>query len=173
MGSLADSLRMDEARNIVVGRLIMRPSRSQLPNLYGAISNGIWIDQPKWMSVMTVPGWLWPYWKFQGKEVHSIYLHKEMMVPLYNAWNNIRRFGVESEIKSYDGCFAIRKSRSDERLSVHSYGLAIDINAEANPLGKPPRMHPDLVKSFELAGFVWGGRWANPDGMHMEFVTED
>lgn len=150
----------------------MRPKRSELETLYGEIVNGIWIDQPKWMMTLTIPGALWPFWKFNGKECHTIYIHKEMANPLYNVWTHMMRLGTAKYIESFDGCFAIRNSRRNSKLSVHSFGLAIDLNAATNPLGAKPTISLELVKSFELAGFVWGGRWAHPDGMHFQYVDE-
>lgn len=60
-----------------------------------------------------------------------------------------------------------------KRPSNHSWGLAVDINSRANPLGSPlrtdmPRWMTDLWKSF---GFRWGGDYkGRKDAMHFEFM---
>ena len=48
-------------------------------------------------------------------------------------------------------------------------GLAIDINAAANPRLGDSRQDRRLVRAMEDAGFTWGGRWPTvPDPMHFE-----
>jgi hypothetical protein len=37
----------------------------------------------------------------------------------------------------YGGCYCFRPSRGSNRLSVHAYGAAVDLDPEANPMGKP------------------------------------
>jgi hypothetical protein len=55
-------------------------------------------------------------------------------------------------------------------MSLHSWGLAIDINAATNRFGGKPTMSAELVKCFTDAGFDWGGVWSNPDGMHFQLA---
>lgn len=89
-------------------------------------------------------------------------------------------------------CFNFRKIAGSDRLSNHSYGLAIDINPVQNPyirlneesaiiepiggLGflnrhnlRPGMLEP-VVPVFTKYGFIWGGKWDNPiDYHHFEF----
>lgn len=55
-------------------------------------------------------------------------------------------------------------------LSMHAWGLAIDINTADNALGAKPTLDPRIVATFERWGFAWGGRWSRPDGMHFELA---
>ena len=55
-------------------------------------------------------------------------------------------------------------------ISQHAWGAAIDINAPENPFGATPTQDPHLVKIFERWGFLWGGDFAIPDGMHFEYL---
>jgi hypothetical protein len=53
-------------------------------------------------------------------------------------------------------------------MSLHSWGIAIDVNAAWNGLGKEPTLTPEFVKCFTDAGFDWGGTWKRKDGMHFQ-----
>jgi hypothetical protein len=55
-------------------------------------------------------------------------------------------------------------------MSLHSWGLAVDLNAFENGLGKEPKLSPGFVKCFTDAGFDWGGTWKRKDGMHFELA---
>ncbi|MCK9621986.1 MAG: M15 family metallopeptidase [Methylobacter sp.] len=100
-----------------------------------------------------------------------IYCNKDLVKPLEKALNLIVLRDCAKFIKSWDGCFNIRKKRGLSSKSLHSWGLAIDINAASNQLGHYPTLNPELVKCFKEAGFDWGGDWARPDGMHMQLSS--
>jgi hypothetical protein len=61
--------------------------------------------------------------------------------------------------------------RGGHALSMHSYGIALDWDADENEFGhKVHAFHSDslIVQAFEGEGWVWGGRWSYPDAMHMQ-----
>jgi len=99
-----------------------------------------------------------------------IYCNRDMVVPLTNAFTNLIATGAVSEIKTWDGCFNIRKKRGLNSLSLHSWGLAVDINAFENQLGATPKLSDKFVKCFTDAGFGWGGTWKRKDGMHFQLA---
>ena len=99
---------------------------------------------------------------------NSIYCNKLMVDPLTRAFGNIIDRGLLPEVKTWDGCFQIRKQRGAKSASLHSWGLAVDLNAAWNQLGKPPTMSKALVRCFTDAGLDWGGTWKRPDGMHFQ-----
>lgn len=152
----------------------MRPLRSKLSEIYGPIVKWQWARQTEFMTIWHIPTYMGSMLKYQGKPISKIYLNKDMVPPLSLALEMVWAYGLSSKIQSYDGCFNLRYSRSSgEKLSTHAYGLALDINAATNPLGATPQIDLELVACFEEAGFIWGGRWKRPDGMHFQFVTED
>ena len=57
------------------------------------------------------------------------------------------------------------------KKSLHSWGVAIDVNAAWNPMGKEPKLSQGFVKCFKDAGFDWGGDWDYPDGMHFQLKS--
>ncbi len=84
------------------------------------------------------------------------------------------------------GTFYWRQVRGANRLSAHSYGIAIDINttysdywlwkypkcSETDKIGYVNRIPKEIVEIFERHGYIWGGRWYHFDTMHFEFRPE-
>jgi hypothetical protein len=120
-------------------------------------------NELKYMTVWDVPAAL-----ELGVIPKKLYCNKLMVEPLTKAFNNIINRNLISQLKTWDGCFNVRKKRGASSASLHSWGIAIDINAAWNGFGKKPTMSPELVKCFTDAGFDWGGVWSKPDGMHFQ-----
>jgi len=82
------------------------------------------------------------------------------------------------------GTFYWRKIAGTERLSMHSFGIAIDINVKysdywqwdanknAGNLSYKNEIPMKIVKIFERHGFIWGGKWYHYDTMHFEYRPE-
>jgi hypothetical protein len=81
------------------------------------------------------------------------------------------------------GTFSCRPVRDTGRLSMHSYGAAIDLNLrysnywlwESHGSASVPyrnAMPREIVDAFERHGFIWGGRWYHYDTMHFEYRPE-
>jgi hypothetical protein len=100
-----------------------------------------------------------------------IYCNKDLVGPLTNAFTNLIQRGFVNELKTWDGCFNIRKKRGLASMSLHSWGIAIDVNAAWNGLGKEPTLSAGFVKCFTDAGFDWGGTWQRKDGMHFQLKS--
>lgn len=75
----------------------------------------------------------------------------------------------------YGGCYQWRSKRSDaSQLSIHTWGLAVDIDPANNPMGKRweiGMLDARIIEAFEMAGWQWGGRWKKPDGMHFQYAV--
>ena len=97
-----------------------------------------------------------------------LYCNKLMVEPLTQAFTNIIQRNLINELKTWDGWFNVIKKRGLSSQSLHSWGIAIDINAAWNGLGKIPTMSKELVKCFTDVGFDWGGTWTRKDGMHFQ-----
>ncbi len=91
-----------------------------------------------------------------------------MVEPLAKAFQALISTGYIKELKTWDGCFNIRKKRGLASMSLHSWGIAIDVNAFENGLNQIPKLSPGFVKCFTDAGFYWGGNFKRRDGMHFE-----
>lgn len=99
-----------------------------------------------------------------------LYCNRDMIAPLTQAFTNLINTGKVAELKTWDGCFNIRRKRGLSSMSLHSWGIAIDVNAAWNGLGKDPVLSPEFVKCFTDAGFDWGGTWTRKDGMHFQLT---
>lgn len=100
----------------------------------------------------------------------KLYCNKDIVQPLTQAFKNLISTGCVNELKTFDGCFNIRKQRGALSQSLHSWGIAIDVNAAWNQLNKVPTLSPGFIKCFKDAGFDWGGEWKRLDGMHFQLT---
>lgn len=100
------------------------------------------------------------------------------------------------ELKSYVshtlGSLNFRKIAGTNRLSAHSFGIAIDFQlpkhlhkywrwdgctTEDKVCPFPTQLMQDqnlqrIVQIFEKHGFIWGGKWASYDSVHFEYRPE-
>ena len=127
---------------------------------YGAAykeSNMVLWDVPSELEIGVIP--------------KRIYCNKDMLIPLTLAFKALISTGYVKELKTWDGCFNIRQKRGGITQSLHSWGVAIDVNAAWNGLGKTPTLSQGFVKCFTDNGFDWGGHWNKPDGMHFQLKS--
>ncbi|MDX1936368.1 MAG: M15 family metallopeptidase [Flavihumibacter sp.] len=118
----------------------------------------------KWLTLWDVPAAL-----EIGVIPKRIYCNKDLVKPLEMAFTNLIQRGFVKELKTWDGCFNIRYQRgSRTKASLHSWAIAIDVNAAWNGLGVEPKLSAGFVKCFTDAGFDWGGTWKRKDGMHFQ-----
>jgi D-alanyl-D-alanine carboxypeptidase len=80
------------------------------------------------------------------------------------------------------GTYVCRVIAGTERLSMHAFAAAIDINASAGEYWRwegtdklapyHDRVPIEIVRVFEKHGFIWGGRWTHFDTIHFEYRPE-
>lgn len=80
--------------------------------------------------------------------------------------------------------YEYRVIKDTDRLSMHSFGIAIDLAptktqywkgeaaSETAKIGYKNTMPLSIVRIFEKYGFIWGGRWYHYDTMHFEYRPE-
>jgi hypothetical protein len=101
----------------------------------------------------------------------SVTCHRTMIPPLRAALGELRRRGLSRLVNpgDYAGCYAPRRIQPRGQLSLHAWGVAIDLNASANPFMGRSRQDRRLVRAMQRHGFTWGGEWpTRPDPMHFE-----
>jgi D-alanyl-D-alanine carboxypeptidase-like protein len=97
--------------------------------------------------------------------------HRLMLPQLGAAMRELVAKGLSKLVYSVDGCWSPRMQFGNRSaISRHAFGAAIDLNYVNNQYGETPHQDRRLVEIMERWGFVWGGRWMIPDGMHFEFV---
>ena len=98
----------------------------------------------------------------------KIFINKDFKPVLKQALQNLIDRGFSTELKTWDGVFIIRTKRGLNSLSLHSFALAVDVNAFENQLHQTPKLSAGFVKCFTDAGCDWGGTWKRKDGMHFQ-----
>jgi len=113
-------------------------------------------------------------------QISGITVHKrclDSMARIFEkAWEMYGKSQAEIEKRNlhlFSGSYVFRNIRGSSRLSMHSYGCAIDIAAGLNELGEPydPKhgLPIEFVRLWEDEGWTWGGRWqGRPDAMHFQ-----
>lgn len=79
---------------------------------------------------------------------------------------------------SDSGGYNYRNMTKSNKLSHHSYGVAIDLNASSNPFGGTNNKNSKFYNNDEVVaiwkkhGFYWGGDWNNSrnDPMHFTYT---
>ena len=126
--------------------------------------------------------------EFAGKKVKFSKLHGASEALAAVAKDLTEAVKTKPELKLWltnlDGTFNWRNIEGTERLSTHSYGIAIDLNADRSKYWRWEKKPGNLVTfsrldfpvpiiaAFEAHGFVWGGKWYHYDTMHFEYRPE-
>lgn len=97
-----------------------------------------------------------------------IYCNLDLVKPLSLALKTLIDTACVKELVTWDGCFNIRQIRGSDEMSLHSWGVAIDVNAFENQQGQIPRLSDAFVLCFTQNGFDWGGKFKRQDGMHFQ-----
>jgi hypothetical protein len=108
-----------------------------------------------------------------GANNGMIYFYRGAAAQLQAAWAEVEAEGLLDRVKIWNGSYA-RKIIGKSRLSIHTLGLAFDINYEFNRTGQAPPAAgeegsvEELVPIFKRHGFIWSGDNRIPDGSHFE-----
>lgn len=101
----------------------------------------------------------------------KIFINTDFQPVLEQALRNVIERELTRELKTWDGCFIIRNKRGLSSLSLHSWALAVDVNASENQLNQTPKLSAEFVKCFTDAGCDWGGDWKRLDAMHFQIAS--
>jgi hypothetical protein len=120
------------------------------------------------------PGWTNKHITTDGVPIlGDVTCHRKLFPQLRGALRELKRKGKSHAIRpdEYAGCFNPRFVAASPgiRISRHTWGIAVDLNTSNNAYGAEPNQPPALVNVMRDWGFLWGGVWMTPDGMHFEW----
>lgn len=104
---------------------------------------------------------------------HSVPVHQKVKTQFEKVVSDIKSSGTSYQFRLV-GTYAWRYVRgSTSTPSNHSFGIAMDINWDTNPLGSSRTDIPqNVIHVFENNGFYWGGNYqSRPDPMHFEYCS--
>jgi D-alanyl-D-alanine carboxypeptidase len=121
-------------------------------------------------------GWVQRYIRTeQVPIIGSVTCNKVMLVQLRAALEEVVQRGLADRIhpSEYGGCYYPRYIAYDpgKGLSLHTWGIAIDLNVPENQRGTVGQMDRQVVAIFKKWGFAWGGDWRYTDPMHFELAA--
>jgi hypothetical protein len=119
------------------------------------------------------PAWVRSYIRTESVPIIGRVACNRVMLPqLRAALTEVAQRGLAGSIHpdQYGGCYYPRYIGYDpaKGLSLHTWGIAIDLNVPENQRGTVGRMDRQVVEIFEKWGFAWGGDWRYTDPMHFE-----
>ena len=102
----------------------------------------------------------------------SVTGHRVLFPQLRGALREVVARGLADRIHpdEFGGCYVPRFIGRDPKkgLSLHTWGIAVDLNVPDNQRGTTGEIDPDVVAIFKKWGFAWGGDWSWTDPMHFE-----
>ena len=156
------------------------PHQSEVDSFYGNPRGEDGQPNARWESdniVKVKPPWkIITAWDFEP--VSGIRIHRECADSLKNILKQIWISSGQDERKIkewgmhlYAGGYNFRPMRGGTKLSMHSWGCAVDFDSARNAYGDPsPNFAsiPLVLEAFANEVWIWGGKWQKPDGMHWQ-----
>ena len=100
-------------------------------------------------------------------------VHVAIAERLHQVYVDLNSTGLVKLIKEFDGAYVVRNKRlpGSTTKSLHSWGLAIDLNASQYPQGSLKRWPDAFAAIWIKHGFVMGQDFHGiPDAMHIQFT---
>ena len=104
-----------------------------------------------------------------GGRMIPVTCHRLIAGQLRAAFQEIRDRGLSQHIRSFDGSYNYRAKRGGRSLSVHSWGIAVDLNAGSHPMGRS-RQTPGQRQIAEVMR-RHGFHQLRNDPMHFQYAT--
>lgn len=159
------------------------PTQSDVDSFYGNPRGQNGLASKKWESENLV--YISTPWKlvtaWDASPVKRIRVHQKCADSLSRVfadlWNAAEQKQATIEawgLHLFAGAYSFRAMRNSTRLSMHSWGCAIDFDSARNALGDH---HPHfatlqpVLDAFAKEGWTWGGAWKKPDGMHWQAAS--
>lgn len=114
---------------------------------------------------------------YGGKIIKTLRCHKKVSESLLRVLGRIGKFyssrpDIMEEAQDYGGCFNFRPKRGGSSLSVHSWGAAIDLDADDNTFRDSWPMKADMpleiIEEFSREGWLSAAAFWGYDAMHFQ-----
>lgn len=131
------------------------------------------IDDPNFerdkIVIITLPYTL----KADGCPIRLVRCHKLLAETFVQVFEQIRNAQLTNEVKNFGALYARRSIRGQgSHPSLHSWGIAIDLEPNKYLLGSDRRFPPQVLKIFRDAGFFYGGDLkSRRDPSHFQYAT--
>jgi hypothetical protein len=178
--AVSDDLDIEEIERLVAAvEKIARQQRVRAPEAVGgSVAAAVGTFGYRWFADGTVrpePGWVAENIRTETVPIlGAVTGHKVMLPQLRGALREVVARGLADEIhpEEYGGCYVPRFIGHDpaKGLSLHTWGIAVDLNVPGNQRGVPGEIDRTVVAIFKKWGFAWGGDWAWTDPMHFELA---
>ncbi|MCB8978732.1 MAG: S8 family serine peptidase [Ardenticatenaceae bacterium] len=98
--------------------------------------------------------------------------HRKLKSQFETLFRAIAEAGLWNSLQPVSGPFAYRNVRGGRGLSMHAFGIALDVRPSEFPRGQNRSYPPlPLVELFRDHGFHWGIFFPKPDPHHFQFAT--
>ncbi len=176
--AVSDDLDIKEIERLVkaVERIAKQQRVGQPLVSGGSVAAAVGTFSYRWFGDGTVqpdPGWVAANIRTESVPLlGNVTGHKVLFPQLRAALREVIARGLADQIHpaEFGGCYVPRFIGRDPRqgLSLHTWGIAVDLNVPGNQRGSAGEMNRDVVAIFKKWGFAWGGDWSWTDPMHFE-----
>jgi hypothetical protein len=114
---------------------------------------------------------------YDGQRIKTLRCHVKVAASLLRVLTAIGQSysqsrGILEEAEDYGGCFNFRNKRGGTSLSIHSWGAAIDLDADDNTFRDHWPMQADMpleiMEAFAREGWLSAGAFWGYDAMHFQ-----
>lgn len=101
-----------------------------------------------------------------------IYINKDFKLKLWSAFTELEAANLHHEIETFDGCYVERRVRGSNKMSLHSWAMAIDLNASKEKLGQVETHFTTPFIDIMVKYVFWGGNYkGRKDPMHFSLFN--
>jgi len=175
-GSILDQLRLTYPAGVSAAAIVPQSDPGRIRNraFFDKMYGDCWRGEvsPQLVSV----GWLPGSW---GRTVRMTAVNGvAARLAEISAELDVLPVSIKRYVYPPAGTYNCRTVADTGEPSMHSWGVAIDINSAYADYWLWPRgvsantIPPEIIDVFERHGFIWGGKWSHYDTMHFEYRPE-
>lgn len=112
-------------------------------------------------------------WPHNSIPFDRIYCNRDILPVLDKTFVYLIKLNLIGEIHSFDGCWNVRmKRRNLNEPSVHSFGIALDFNANLMPFGSKECLWSDkFLQAMDACDWILGAEFPIKDFQHFQWCS--